>query len=88
MNPDRNIKLLLMKLNMSGQDVSLIKEQRYSKEFKIIYSRYKLTFWIPGKKLNKKTGLEEDKSIPLTHEFKSSIELLKFMVVKANEGKT
>jgi len=85
MNVDRNIKLLLLKLNMNGHDVSLIKEQRYSKQFNNIYSRYKLTFWLKGPKKNKKTGEEKIVSIPITHEFKNSIDLLKYMVVRANE---
>lgn len=88
MNVDRNIKLLLLKLGKQGHDVSLIKEQRYSKQFDNIYSRYKLTFWVDGKKLNKKTGEEEDKRVPITHEFSNSIELLKYMVVRANERTT
>ncbi|WP_068505728.1 hypothetical protein [Paenibacillus kribbensis] len=85
MNVSKNIKLLLLKLGQKGHDVSLIQEQRYSKEFKGVYSRYKLTFWIEGKKKNKKTGEEKECMVPDTYEFKSAIELLQFMVVMANE---
>lgn len=76
MNVNKNLKLLLMKLNQQGHEVSLIKEQRYSQQFNSIYSRYKLTFWIMGNK---------GKKVPDTHEFTSAIELLKYMVVKSNE---
>jgi hypothetical protein len=85
MNVDRNTKLLLLKLNKQGKDVSLIKEQRYSKIYGSIYSRYKLTFWIKGTKTDKKTGEVKEISIPDTYEFSSGIELLKYMVVRANE---
>ncbi|MGE5398097.1 MAG: hypothetical protein ACM3MK_11280 [Chitinophagales bacterium] len=87
MNVNRNIKLLLLKLNKQGHDVSLIQEQRYSETFDRIYSRYKLTFWKKGTKTNKK-GETKTVSIPDTYEFSKAIDLLKYMVVKANEGKT
>jgi hypothetical protein len=85
---DKKIKLLLLKLNMQGHDVSLIKEQRYSKEFNSIYSRYKLTFWIKGMKKNKRTGEVKEANTPDTHEFNNQIELLKYMVVRVNERET
>jgi len=85
MNIDKNVKLLLLKLNKQNHDVSLIKEQRYSRKFGSIYSRFKLTFWLKGTKIDKKTGEEKEISIPDTYEFTSGIELLKYMVVRANE---
>ncbi|MCM3131886.1 hypothetical protein M3629_03770 [Paenibacillus polysaccharolyticus] len=88
MNVNRNLKLLLLKLGMQGHDVSLIQEQRYSKEYRSVYSRYKLTFWKEGTKINKKTGEEKEVRIPDTYEFNSAIDLLKYMVVRANEGAT
>ncbi|MHA7967702.1 hypothetical protein ACX93W_26670 [Paenibacillus sp. CAU 1782] len=88
MNMERNIKLLLMKLGRQGHDVSLSKEQRYSQQFDSVYSRYKLTFWIEGEKLNKKTGEKKKKKIPLTDEFSSAADLLKHMVVKSRERAT
>jgi hypothetical protein len=83
MNVDRNMKLLLMKLGKKGNDVTLTKEQRYSKEFGTVYSRYKLTFWIKEMKIKK--GKEKECNVPITHEFNSSIDLLKYMVVRSNE---
>lgn len=88
MNIDRNIKLLLLKLGKQGHDVSMIKEQRYSRQFDSVYSRYKLTFWKKGKKRNKRTGEEKECMIPDTMEFDNSIDMLKYMVVKSNEGAT
>lgn len=85
MNVDRNAKLLLLKLNKKGHEVTLIKEQRYSKQFDNIYSRYKLTFWKKELKTNKKTGEVKEKMIPDTYNFQNGIELLKYMVVRANE---
>lgn len=85
MNVDRNLKLLLMKLGKRGHDVSLTKEQRYSRKYDSIYSRYKLTFWVKGMKKNKRTGEEKECSIPLTHEFDNAIDLLRYMVVRSNE---
>jgi hypothetical protein len=82
---DRNAKLLLLKLNRKGHEVTLIKEHRYSKEYGNIYARYKLTFWRKELKTNKKTGQVKEKSVPDTHEFKNAIELLRYMVVRANE---
>lgn len=85
MNVSKNLKLLLLKLGMNGHDVSLTKEQRYSKEYGNIYSRYKLTFWHEGNKVSKKTGKKI--SVPETYEFTNAIELLRYMVVKSNERK-
>lgn len=85
MNTDRNMKLLLMKLGRKGHDVTLTKEQRYSRQFDSVYSRYKLTFWIKGVKQNKRTGEVKPCNIPDTHEFDNAIELLKYLVVRANE---
>jgi len=82
---DRKIKLLLMKLNMQGHDVSLIKEQRYSKEFNGIYTRYKLTFWVKAITTTKNGAKIVSK--PDTYEFKQAAELLKYMVVRMNERK-
>jgi|GEM_PF-6457142 len=76
MNFDKKIKLLLLKLSKQGHEVTLIKEQRYSQTFDNIYARHKLTFWV----LN-----EKGKKVPQTLEFKNAIELLKYMVVRANE---
>ena len=84
---DRNIKLLLLKLNLQGHDVSLIKEQRYSREHGNLYARYKLTFWHKAIKRNKRTGVEKEVSVPDTYEFKGAIELVKYMVVRVNERK-
>jgi hypothetical protein len=84
MNINRNLKLLLLKLNQQGNNVTLIQEQRYSEKFNNIYSRYKLTFWHQEKKRNRK-GEEKLVNVPDTREFTSGIELLKYMVVKANE---
>jgi hypothetical protein len=84
MNVERNIKLLLLKLNRKGQNVTLIKELRYSEINDNVYSRYKLTFWRKVKKMNTKTGKMKEVNIPDTHEFSNGIELLKFMVVKSN----
>ncbi len=83
MNVSKNIKLLLLKLGQKGHDVSLIQEQRYSQKFKGVYSRYKLTFWIEGRKKDRRTGQEKICKVPDTYEFNSAIELLKFMVVTA-----
>lgn len=88
MNMERNIKLLLMKLGRQGHDVSLSKEQRYSREFDSVYSRYKLTFWVEGEKKNKRTGDMQKKKIPLTEEFSSAADLLKHMVVRSRERTT
>lgn len=88
MNVSRNLKLLLMKLGRQGHDVSLIHEQRYSKEFDGTYSRYKLTFWIDGVRKNKKTGEMKKCKVPDTYEFNNAIELLQYMVVRSNERKT
>lgn len=87
MNVDRNLKLLLIKLGKQGHDVSMTKEQRYSRQYNSVYSRYKLTFWIKGKKTNKRTGEEKECNIPVTHEFDNAIDLLRYMVVKSNERK-
>jgi hypothetical protein len=86
MNINRNIKLLLLKLNQQGENVTLIQEQRYSEQFNNIYSRYKLTFWRQEKKRNRK-GEEKIVNVPDTQEFTNSVELLKYMVVRANERK-
>lgn len=88
MNVNKNIKLLLIKLGRQGHDVSVLKEQRYSQKFGSVYSRYKLTFWIKGKKKDKRTGEEKECNIPDTHEFDNAIEMLKYMVVRSNERKT
>lgn len=85
MNVNRNIKLLLLKLGKQGHDVSVIQEQKYSRQFDRTYSRYKLTFWIKGKKKDKKTGKEKECNIPDTYEFSNAIDMLKYMVVKSNE---
>ena len=86
MNVNKIIKLLLLKINRKGIDCTLITEQRYSKNFESIYSKYKLTFWnvMPdidkktGKqKIDKDTGEPKTKNIANTIEFKNSIELLK-----------
>ncbi len=87
MNIDRNIKLLLLKLNMQGKETSLIKIHKYNKEFNSIGTYYKLTFWHKVMKRNRQGQLVE-KNVPDTHEFSKGIELLKYMVVKANERKT
>nr|WP_150959345.1 hypothetical protein [Aneurinibacillus sp. XH2] len=87
MNLERNLKLLLLKLGKQGHDVTLTKEQRYSRQYDSLYTRYKLTFWIKGKKKNKKTGEMKECNIPDTFEFNSAVDLLKYMVVKANERK-
>ncbi|NJJ38552.1 hypothetical protein [Paenibacillus apii] len=87
MNVDRNIKLLLYKLGRNGHDVSLIKDQRYNRQFDSVSTRYKLTFWLKGIKKNKKTGEEKECNIPDTHEFSNSADLLRYMVVRANERK-
>jgi hypothetical protein len=79
MNVSRNLKLLLMKLGRQGHDVSMIQEQRYSKQFDSVYSKYKLTFWKEGVRKGKKCR------IPETYEFSNAIECLRYMVVKANE---
>ncbi|WP_301627308.1 hypothetical protein [Paenibacillus apis] len=76
---------MLMKLGRKGHDVSLIQEQRYSRDYDSVYSRYKLTFWIEGEKKNKKTGEKKKCKVPDTYEFNSAIELLQYMVVRANE---
>lgn len=88
MNVDRNLKMLLLKLGMQGHDISLIKEQRYSKQFNSVGSRYKLTFWIKAIKKNKRTGEEKECNVPETYEFSNSAELLKYMVVRVNERKS
>lgn len=88
MNVDRNVKLLLYKLGRNGHNVSLIKEQKYNREFDSVSSRYKLTFWHKGKKKNKRTGVEKEVNIPETYEFNRGEELLRYMVVRANERKT
>lgn len=85
MNVSKNIKLLLMKLGRQGHDVSLIQEQRYSKKSDMVYSRYKLTFWIPGVRKDKKTGEMKQCIVPDTYEFSSAVELLQYMVVISNE---
>lgn len=87
MNVERNIKLLLLKLNKQGIDTSLIKVQKYSKEFDNISAFYKLSFWRKVLRRNRQGELEE-KNVPDTYEFGSGIELLKFMVVKSNERAT
>ena len=84
LNIDKNVKLLLLKLNKQGKNVTLIKEQRYSEQFNNIYSRYKLTFWRQEIKKNRK-GVEKLVNIPDTYVFTSGVELLKYMVVRANE---
>lgn len=84
---DKKIKLLLLKLGRQGHDVSLIKDLRYSKEFGSIYTRYKLTFWRKVIKISKRTGQEKEVSVPDTHEFKTAVELLRYMVVMSNERK-
>jgi hypothetical protein len=84
MNIDRNIKLLLLKLNKQGKETSLIKVHKYSEHFNSISTHYKLTFWRKVMRQNRAGELEE-KNIPDTYEFSSGVDLLKFMVVKANE---
>lgn len=85
LNINRNIKLMLLKLGRQGHDVSFIQEQRYSSKYDRVYSRYKLTFWRKEKKPDNKTGEMKEKSVPDTYEFPNGIELLKYMVVRANE---
>ncbi|EJW14299.1 hypothetical protein M5X00_31895 [Paenibacillus alvei] len=85
MNVSKNLKLMLMKLGRQGHDVSLIQEQRYSRDYDSVYTRYKLTFWIEGERKNKKTGEVKRCIMPDTCEFNSAIELLQYMVVIANE---
>lgn len=87
MNVSRNLKLLLMKLGRQGHDVSLIQEQRYSRDYDSVYSRYKLTFWIDGVRKNKKTGEMKKCKVPDTYEFNNATDLLRYMVVVANERK-
>lgn len=84
MNIDRNIKLLLLKLNKQGKETSLIKVHKYSEYFDSISTHYKLTFWKRVRKRNRQGEIVE-KNVPDTHEFNKGVELLKFMVVKANE---
>jgi hypothetical protein len=87
MNVDRNIKLLLLKLNKQGKETSLIKIHKYNKEFDSVGTYYKLTFWKKIMVRNRKGELVE-KNVPDTHEFTKGIDLLKYMVVKSNERKT
>lgn len=87
-NVDKTAKMLLYKLGRQGHRVSLIKEHSYNQDFDSVSSRYKLTFWHKGKKKSKKTGEEKEVNIPETHDFKRGDELLRFMVVKSNEGKS
>lgn len=84
MNVERNIKLLLLKLNKQGKDVSLMKYLKYNKEFGNISAYYKLTFWHKAMK-RKRDGTLKEVNVPETYEFSSGIELLKYMVVRANE---
>lgn len=86
MDFDKKVKLMLIKLNKQGHDVSLIKEHRYSRETGNIYTKYKLTFWYQDIKINKRTKEEKLVWIPNTIEFNSVIDLLMYMVSKAGEG--
>ena len=85
MNVERNIKLLLLKLNRQRNNVTLIKEMKYSDMFGSVYSKYKLTFWEQVSKMNMKTGRKKIINVPDTYEFTNGVDLLKFMVVKVNE---
>lgn len=85
MNVSRNLKLMLIKLGRQGHDVSLIQQQRYSRDYDSVYTRYKLTFWIEGQRKDKKTGEMKKCIVPDTYEFNNAIELLQYMVVVANE---
>lgn len=84
-NVDKTAKMLLYKLGRKGHRVSLIKEHSYNADFDSVSSRYKLTFWTKGKGKNKKTGEEKEVFIPTTFDFKRGDELLRYMVVRANE---
>ena len=84
MNVERTIKLLLLKLNKQGKDVSLIKSLKYSETYDTITTYYKLTFWQKAFK-RQRNGTLKEVNVPDTHEFTSGVELLKFMVVKSNE---
>jgi hypothetical protein len=84
MNIDRNIKLLLLKLNKQGKETSLIKVHKYSAQFDCVTTHYKLTFWKKVRRRNRQGEIIE-KNVPDTHEFSKGVELLKFMVVRANE---
>jgi hypothetical protein len=81
---DKTIKMLLLKLNRQGKEASLIRINKYSKEFGSISAYYKLTFW---KKIIVPTedGEEKERNVPETHEFSKAMDLIRYMVVRSNE---
>lgn len=85
MNLDKSIKMMLLKINMSGREVNLIREQKYSKEFKTITAYYRLVFWHTFVKKNKRTGELKECRVPDIHIFKNQAELALYMVGVMNE---
>lgn len=89
MNVEKNIKLLLLKINRMGIEATILKETKYSKINHNVYSRYKFTVWEKfPKKYNDEGEVIEVINKPNTTKFNSSIELLKHMVVVANGEET
>lgn len=78
---DKKIKLLLLLINKKGKHLNLLTKMKYSEEYGNIYTTYILEFWYVGKRINKKTKQEEEYWYCEKEEFKSKINLLKYLAM-------